>query len=54
VSFRLAVLSDLHVDSRADADSWALAKTAFEAVAEERADHIVNAGDLRRGRHCAA
>jgi hypothetical protein len=35
-SFRLAVLSDLHIDRRADADSWVLAKTAFKAVAEER------------------
>lgn len=46
VSFRLAVLSDLHIDRRADADSWELAKAAFEAALAEGVDHLLVAGDF--------
>jgi predicted phosphodiesterase len=46
VSFRLAVLSDLHIDRDAESESWDLAKAAFDAVAEEEPDHAVVVGDL--------
>lgn len=46
MSFRLAVLSDLHIDCEADDESWELAKEAFAAVARQKPDHVVIAGDL--------
>lgn len=46
MTFRLAVLSDLHLDRQADCDSWDLAKSAFAAVQRAKPDHIVIAGDL--------
>ncbi len=45
MSFRLAVLSDLHIDREADRDSWELAAEAFAAVARHGPDHTVIAGD---------
>lgn len=46
MSFRLAVLSDLHIDRDADRDSWELAKEAFAAVARYKPDHTAIVGDL--------
>lgn len=41
---RLAILSDLHIDRRADSDSWNLAKVAFRTASKH--DHVIVAGDL--------
>jgi 3',5'-cyclic AMP phosphodiesterase CpdA len=45
-AFRLAVLSDLHLDAKVSPDSWALAQRAFAAVGRAKVDHVVIAGDL--------
>ncbi|MFH1811875.1 MAG: metallophosphoesterase [Pseudomonadota bacterium] len=44
-TFKLAVLSDQHIDSRHHPDSWDLACTMFEAVAARKPDHVVIVGD---------
>lgn len=41
---RLAALSDLHIDRRADLGTWELAKLAFRAASKY--DHVIIAGDL--------
>ncbi len=43
--FRLAVLSDLHIDREVDRDSWKLAKAAFREAVAQGADHVVVVGD---------
>jgi predicted phosphodiesterase len=45
-ALRIAVLSDQHVDSKVDGDSWELAKKAFRSVARAKVDHAVIVGDL--------
>lgn len=42
---RVAVLSDQHIDTRFDPESWTLARAAFRAVDAARIDHLVLAGD---------
>lgn len=45
-SMKLAVLSDLHIDSDAAPASWDLAKRAIAGAVAEKPDHVVIAGDL--------
>jgi predicted phosphodiesterase len=42
--FKIAVISDLHLDRTAEPLSWQLAEAAFRSAA--RADHVIVAGDL--------
>jgi hypothetical protein len=38
--FRLAVMSDLHIDARVDPASWDLAKRAFSRHGRERGEPL--------------
>lgn len=42
--FRIAVISDLHIDKRREPRSWDIAQAAFRAATP--ADHVLVAGDL--------
>ncbi len=44
--FRIAVLSDLHIDAETEPDSWSVAKKAFKAAVKAKVDHVVIAGDM--------
>ena len=43
--FRIAVLSDQHIDVEVEPESWDLARAAFRAALNEAADHVVLLGD---------
>lgn len=43
---RIAVLSDMHIDSEVAPESWILAKRAFKTALAQKPDHVVIAGDL--------
>jgi DNA repair exonuclease SbcCD nuclease subunit len=42
----IAVLSDNHIDTEVEPDSWKLAQEVFKQVAAAKVDHVVIAGDL--------
>lgn len=42
---RIAFVSDQHIDSRNDPDSWWRARACYERVARDRPDHLVLLGD---------
>jgi predicted phosphodiesterase len=44
-TFKIAVLSDQHIDTVESPESWELAKLAFRTAAEASVDHVVLAGD---------
>lgn len=43
---RIAVLSDLHIDSEVEPKSWTLARRAFRTALAQKPDHVIIAGDL--------
>lgn len=45
-TFKIAALSDLHIDTERAPASWELARRALAAAKDEQVDHVVIAGDL--------